>query len=279
MVCLVNPLKKRADKIQRGVQVAVMVFSLFLSVLSLIFLNFNQTNEASLPDKSSFPLIDHLKIGKGALSLSPRLLTLSLEGLAQELVLIGKKTRPREVGGGAICLGLKSSGEKKELMIGERTSVSKQKESYTFVDNKKNSFSLLPLNFQDNRLFLQIEGPFNEQEEIVLSTSPLFYRALNDEIFLKPLENGRLWKPDLFLSQWGGEEYKSLSSKYRVEIADRIFFLSVGDLLWWDGDEWQRGEGTGCPVATVVSASSQQLKLKVWDSTGYQVYPHRYSFV
>jgi hypothetical protein len=50
-----------------------------------------------------------------------------------------------------------------------------------------------------------------------------------------------MWAHDLFLHLWGGEEYRLLSAKHKVEIENKVYFLSVGDTLWWDGSEWKMG--------------------------------------
>jgi hypothetical protein len=80
-----------------------------------------------------------------------------------------------------------------------------------------------------------------------------------------------MWAPDLFLHQWGGEEYRDLSAKQKVEIDNKIYFLSVGDLLYFDGGEWKVGKSAldDAPLAKLISKSGQQMTFEVWNSTGY----------
>jgi hypothetical protein len=119
-------------------------------------------------------------------------------------------------------------------------------------------------------VLLQIEAP-GLKEEIVLAPSPLFQKSLEDEFYVQSLKKGKTWAPDMFLHQWGGEEYRDLSSKHKIEIDNRVYFLSIGDTLWWDGDAWNTGspEFQNSPAAKVVSCTPQGMKIEVWDPTGY----------
>ena len=75
----------------------------------------------------------------------------------------------------------------------------------------------------------------------------------------------------MFLQQWGGEEYRSLSSKVKLEIGGKVYFLTEGETLWWDGYEWKTGvpHHFEPPVVKLISSSAQGAKVEVWDPTGY----------
>lgn len=79
-----------------------------------------------------------------------------------------------------------------------------------------------------------------------------------------------MWAPDLFLNQWGGDEYRDLSAKHKVEIDDKVYFLSVGDLLSWDEGQWKIGKSyEAVPLAKLVSTFGQGMIFEVWDPSGY----------
>jgi hypothetical protein len=144
-----------------------------------------------------------------------------------------------------------------------------QGSSYTFTD-KQTDLSILPLPMTGSEVLLQIETA-DKKEEVILTSSALFEKSLDGEIYVQSLKKGKMWAPDLFLHQWGGEEYRDLSAKHKVEIDDKVYFLSVGDLLWWDESEWKVGKSVyeDVPLAKLVSTSGQEMKFEVWDPNGY----------
>jgi hypothetical protein len=119
-------------------------------------------------------------------------------------------------------------------------------------------------------VLLQIES-LDKKEEVVLTSSALFERSLEEEAYVQALKKGKLWAPDLFLHQWGGEEYRDLSAKHKVEIDEKVYFLSIGDLLWWDGSEWKIGKSVleDAPLAKCVSSSTQGMAIEVWNPSGF----------
>jgi hypothetical protein len=248
--------------------IAVLAAFLF-SVFWLVSLGLKNQSSGSFVYSASLPSIDYLKIGKGPLAISPKGVSPELEPLVNELVILGKNTRPDSGALSTVCLGFKTSGAQQQLVSGQKLFLAPEGSSYKFTD-EKTDLSILPLPMTGSEVLLQIEMP-GKKEEVILKSSALFAHSLDEETYVQVLKKGKMWAPDLFLHQWGGEEYRDLSAKHKVEIDNKVYFLSVGDLLWWDEGQWKIGKAAfeDAPLAKLVSTSGQEMAFEVWNSNGY----------
>ncbi len=264
-----NPSNFRKEKQMRLVQGALLLAAILFSIFWLVTLGLQNKEARLTPRALPFPSLDYHQIGKGSFAISARVISPEFEPLVQELVLWGKNTRPDCGILSRMCLGFKSSGVKQELVSGQKLFLAQQGASYQFSETATD-LSILPLSLNGAEVLLQIEAP-HKKEEVILAPSSLFQPPLEEEVYVQSLKKGKMWAPDLFLNQWGGEEYRDLSSKHKVEIDERVYFLSVGETLWWDGNQWKIGNSVleDAPIAKLLSTTSQGLTLEVWDSTGY----------
>jgi hypothetical protein len=210
-----------------------------------------------------------MKIGKGPFAISPKGVSPEFEPLVKELVVLGKNTRPDSGALSTVRLGFKTSGAQEQLVSGQKLFLAPQGNSYKFT-GEKTDLSILPLPMTGTDVLLQIETP-DKKEEVILTSSALFERSLDEETYAQILKKGKMWATDLFLHQWGGEEYRDLSAKHKVELDNKVYFLSVGDLLWWDESEWKIGKPVleDAPLAKFVSTSGQGMTFEVWNPSGY----------
>ncbi len=246
----------------------MLLVACLFSIGWLVSLGLKNQQESLLSRSLSLPSIDYAKIGKGALAISQRTISEEFEPLVKELVLLGKNTRPDSGSLLTVRLGFKTSGAQTELISGQRLFLAAQGSSYKFTD-EPTDLSILPLPMAGTEVLLQIETP-QKKEELVLRSSPLFDKSLEGEIYVQALKKGKMWAPDLFLNQWGGDEYRDLSAKHKVEIDDKVYFLSVGDLLSWDEGQWKIGKSyEAVPLAKLVSTFGQGMIFEVWDPSGY----------
>ncbi len=245
-------------------QVGLAVVATFIATVGLLSLG-DHSREASLMQSGfTWPQFDRASLGKGPLGLLPKNLSPVAELLAQELILIGKNTRPDSRGGPGISLGLKSSGDRQDAAFGQKIYLSRDGGSYRF-SKTATDLMILPLSLSGEEVLLQI-GP---TDEIVMTPSLFFQRSLEDEFYVQCVRKGKMWTSDQLLHQWGGEEYQELSTKHKVELGSRVYFLEMGDTLWWDGLAWRRGEEPGAPLMQMISSHAKGVQMEVWDSTGY----------
>ncbi|HEX2580105.1 MAG TPA: hypothetical protein VHK67_06875 [Rhabdochlamydiaceae bacterium] len=250
---------------QGGLILAAALFS----IIWLVLFGLERESGESIARGMPFPSIDHRTIGKGTFAISPRGVSPEFEPLINELVVLGKNTRPDGGAFSTITIGLKTSGDQEQLVSGQKLFVSTDGSRYQFA-SEKTDLSLLPLPMAGSDVLLQIETP-DKKEEVVLKASAFLASSLDEETYVQVLKKGKMWAPDLFLHQWGGDEYRDLSAKQKVEIDNKVYFLSVGDLLWWDQCEWKVGKAVlqDAPLAKFVSSSGQGMHFEVWNPTGY----------
>ncbi len=267
---LLRPSQAKTEKwMWMGVGACLASAAIF-SLFWLSFLVFQKTQNSVSFQGTPLPKVDFSRMGKGLLAISPQVTHVEFESLVQDLIVIGKDNRPDNIEKFNVSLGLKCSGENKELKCGENVFLSKKGTIYQFSE-EKTGLRLIPVALKGSDVVMQIETDTGVSEQVALSPSALFQPSMEDEPYVHSLAKGRMWAPDLFLSQWGGEEYRELSSKSKLEVDHRVHFLNPGDILWWDGGAWQTGfpEIPAAPLARLESASERELKLEVWDSTGY----------
>lgn len=265
---VLNPASLKKEKVFIRVIQGLFGLVFLFAVWSLISIFRTEHEEDFSSFRSSLPQADYLKIGKGPMALSPKGISPALEPVVQDLVLMGKNTRPDFSQNANLCLGLKTSGAKKELISGQNLYLLKKESGYEFSE-ASTDIQLTVLSLNGKEVLVRING-----EEVVLSPSSLFNHALEDEIYVQALKQGKTWAPDIFLSQWGGEEYRLLGKKNKIEIGGRVYFLAVGETLWWDGEEWQAGEPDpsaplAAPLAQLTAFSESGSQLEVWNGPGF----------
>ena len=266
---LLKPIDRKQQLLAWLPQGVVLLTVFLFSVYWLVSLGFQNSLSFSFSRAVSFPSIDYMKIGKGPFAISLKGVSPEFEPLVKELVIIGKNRRPDSGALSMISLGFKTSGDKQQIIAGQKLYLARNGDSYKFTD-EKTDLSILPLPTTGSDVLLEIETP-SQKEEVVLTSSPLFEQSLDGESYVQSLKKGKMWPTDLFLHQWGGEEYRDLSAKHKVEIDHKVYFLSVGDLLSWDGSEWKIGTTTldEAPLAKLISASGQKMAFEVWNPSGY----------
>jgi len=89
-------------------------------------------------------------------------------------------------------------------------------------------------------------------------------------------QRARWYGVDRFLERHGGEEYKEISGKNRIDFNDDddkySVFVGEGSTLIWDGKTWQDVEpgelSRGHPLLYVKKIDERLMNLELWDSEG-----------
>lgn len=267
---LINPSWKKLERLTFKMQMSVMVAAVLMAAMGLLALSHPPKDMSPMQSRFTLPRFDLANIGKGPLGLIPKKLSPVAELLAQELILIGKNTRPDSWGSFPISLGLKSSGDRQDGGFGQKIYLSQDGDSYRF-SKTATDVMILPFSLSGEQVLLQMTQMSGFTDEIVITPSVFFQRSVEDESYFQCVKKGKVWTSDQLLHQWGGEEYHDLSLKHKVELGGRVYFLDVGDKLWWDGMAWRRGapEEAETPLLQLTSSNAGGIQLEVWDSTGY----------
>ncbi len=205
-------------------------------------------------------------IGQGPLALSLPI-SKELQPLMQELILIGANTRPdQEL---SCSLALRSSAQKKTIFLGETLFLELKEDRFIFSD-VPTEFGIKARSLANNVLICDIYHQ-NSHESCSLNSSAIFTHSLDQESYIEVLKKGAVWGKDVFLSGWGGEEYKEMMSKAKISIGPDVYFLKPGDCLYWNGEMWthELESDVIVPIAQVIKTSSEGTDFQVWDSSGF----------
>jgi len=117
-----------------------MLLAAFLfSIFWLVSMGLQSYDSGSFSRALARPSIDYMKIGKGPLAISPKDISPEFEPLVKELVVLGKNTRPDSGALSTVSIGLKTSGDQKQLVSGQKLFLAVQGGSYKFTDEKPTS--------------------------------------------------------------------------------------------------------------------------------------------
>lgn len=215
-----------------------------------------------------FPSISIESLGQGPLALN-KLQSTKLQPLLQELVLIGANTRPDQDHDRVCSLALRTSGEERTLSVGETVYFEVKDEKLCFTQ-EATDLALTARSLEMDQLICEIKTQ-NISESCILSSSAIFSHLLDQELYVDVLKKGATWGKDVFLTGWGGDEYRDMTNRVKVSLGPDVYFLKPGDCLWWNGDAWVdtiESDSIG-PIAQLVKATSQGADFQVWDSTGF----------
>lgn len=280
---VLNPFKKNREKFGRVCQIG-MLFVLWIYTLWLLFGFLYSIPSYKQRKMINAPLnLDINNIGKGPLALIPIQSDTKFIPLIRELVLIGKNTRPDQVNHvSSLQLGFKSSSSKREAIDGETLFVSMNQKGQYIFSQQPSEISLMPLlgdkDFKDESIIMQINLGLNKSEKIRIPLPNFLKKSLDEECYVIDFKKGKMWDFDVFLKEWGGSDYQDLASQYRLEINGKVIFLSVGDCLFWNGEEWQKKTELtlGKPLAKLFAVSSDEAKFEIWDEKGYISIFHKF---
>ncbi len=217
-------------------------------------------------EEITLPSISVTALGQGPLALTlPQ--SKELQPILGELVLIGANTRPDQ---DRICsIALRSSGEERVFSIGE-TLFFEIKGGKLLFSKANTDLSLTARSLEKGQLLCEIKNG-SLSETCSLTSSAIFSRGLEQEAYLEMLKKGAVWGKDVFLSGWGGDEYREMTSKTKISLGPDVYFLKPGDCLWWNGEAWvaEIESDEAGPIAQLVKASPQGADFQVWDASGF----------
>ncbi|MBI2742323.1 MAG: hypothetical protein HYX48_00195 [Chlamydiales bacterium] len=235
-------------------------------------------------------------IGGGPLSLNASRSSQFIPRLGSELLLLGRNTRPdAHQTETLMLLGSKATGEEKCVKVGEIVYLSeldKEKDGKRGLRFSGDAASIWVKPIAMNRhsvtfevyRFLQDEQK-EERSQLVLSPVDEIQRkrsislSQKDETpYAKAAKEARHWGKDRLLEVYGGDEYRRLREKEKVQFgqdeAGSVFFVSSGDLLAWDEGRWNKVSSisevsSSQPLVQIKSASPRGVEAELWDETGF----------
>ncbi len=241
---------------------------LWLTILLTFLLWFHLIFKQPSTQKLEHPLpkITLSALGEESLALS-RPLSKELQPLLHDLMLIGVNTRPDQE---LLCsLALRSSAQEKTISLGETLYFETKDGRFLFSDTPTElTFTARAL---ENNLLLCDLKHNEASETCALNGSVIFSHALDQEPYIEALKQGAVWGKDVFLTGWGGEEYREMTNKAKISVGPDVHFLKPGDCLFWNGTQWVSewaSQDLG-PIAQLMKATLHGADFQVWDPTGF----------
>jgi hypothetical protein len=149
-----DPSKKGFANLASSSGGSVFCFSFFY--FFLVKLGMQDRVSPAFVHAASLPSIDYMKIGKGSFATSSKEVGPEFEPLINELVIIGKNTRPDSGALSMLSLGFKTSGQQQQIVSGQKIFLAAVENSYQFTD-EKTELSILPLPMEGSDVLVQIE--------------------------------------------------------------------------------------------------------------------------
>ena len=199
-------------------------------------------------DHFLYPKSFYESIGSGPLSLKASQFSPFTPNLSRELMVTAQNTRP-DAKSDEICLLLNLKNAKQEQVVLNGQSV--------FLDYCEGKNSGLPLKFSSiktclwikplvldkNSVLIEVvkeihpeenkEKFYEEKTQFILQVAnsrPVKddkYNNKADQFYVDSLRQAKWWGVDKLIQIYGGEEYKEMSEKHKVEVSDEIQLIFV----------------------------------------------------
>lgn len=268
---LVNHKQPAREKLVLRLCKGLFCLSAVMTVFILCYLVNSPSRYSEKTSSFELPCVDKSMLGSGPLSLISSQLPSSMQSILHDLILVGANTRPDQDHDRELTLALRSTGEHKKVSIGETVYLESNDQEWRF-SSQPTETALTPYSLENLRVVCEIKNA-SLKTQSVLTTSPIFSKSLQSEDYISLLKKGESWGPDVFLTGWGGEEYRDLTKKAKISIGPDVFFLKPGDCIWWNGVRWTQEIHTDDigPVAQLIKTSPSQegAHFQVWDETGF----------
>lgn len=260
---------------------------------------YSPSRECGLP-KGAFELSEeaYQRIGDSCLALEEAQFTLQLPDLRQQLIYYGKNGRPDGASNHTL-LHFSLNGNKNVVSIApdEKLYLTYDRKSmpgrYVFSSNNEKTSLWVEAHPIDHEAQIHVVLE-NEKGETISEPEAFVQFRLPEKEFIR--HAGTTWElgsfrvdgtllarqrarwcgVDRFLEDHGGDEYKNIAGKQRVDFGENddlySVFLQAGDCLIWNENRWKvvaPGEASlGYPLVVVKKVDERLMTFELWDVEG-----------
>lgn len=242
--------------------------------------------------------IAYQSIGEPVLSLQVSPPTIQLPDLRALLIYYGKNGRP-DAQAGHILLHFSMNGSKSVIAVAPEEPLylvyDKKLVPHRYVFSPKNEKSALWVEAkpQDNEVLLTVSMQ-NDKGELITEPESFAHFKLPEKEFIRyagaawdigtwrvdgtllARQRARWFGTDRFLERHGGEEYKDIIGKQRIDFGENedvySVFVGLGDCLIWDDNQWKNttpSEHTlNHPLLVVKKIDERLMTFELWDVEG-----------
>lgn len=245
---------------------AVVALTLALSLYYSLAIARPKPIEQIQPKVQEVLGVDGEKILSGPLGLYENKRSLLALALEQNLSLLVQNVRPDlRLGEKIFFLALKGSPVRKEIKEGEPIHFHWDDQKFDFAEEGR---QMVPHIVNGSEVLLKLGD-----EEVILQPVQQKQGQLRKDVDNFNLLQAKWWGNDLFFREYGGDEYRELSKKYKIEMQDGrgSYFLYVKprDYLTYHEGRWRVGEAEPeAPLAVVRAVSDREIEIEAWDPAG-----------
>ncbi len=277
-------------------------------ILALIY-GLNSSNEMFIPElskkkmtlpKSAFAKTpeEYNAIGPPLLKLKYSPMSLQLPDLRNFLSYYGKNERP-DAGDGEALLHFGIAGSKEIQSIAPESPLylvyekDQPKVQYIFSPENKETSLWIEATPREKEALVNVSMK-NERGEIIRKPVEYARFVLKEKIFtpygnrrweigkwkvdgtLLARQRARWYGKDLFLEKHGGEEYKEIANKQRIDFGEKedrySIFLGEGDAAAWINGRWKPvapgGNSQKYPLLVLTKVEDRLLRFELWNVGG-----------
>lgn len=265
-----------------------------LTLLSLLFLVKSYFHEDSLPHSpSSSPSssqYNYSLIGTGPLALKKDRWSALLTFLSHQIVITPEYKRPSPHSlphPHALSITLKSSGATQTILPEEKIFLTAAPSSLEFSKTPSQLW-IIPKVKTAGSLKLEvsiIDEISKEEHHFSFEADLLQEKPQAVGPHCDSLTQSKWWGTDLLFQEYGGEEWRSHSSKQKIYMGTHdpyLLFLEEGDFLIWENFHWKLAaeppSSADVLIAHVKKIQSQEIELAIWGpgaTTPEWVYVHK----
>lgn len=225
-------------------------------------------------------------IGMGPLSLKGNAISPLAAALSREIVLLAQSSRPNIHGeAGHLLIEIKNSTKQmniesgKEIYLQYQLSEEGNPDRFQF-SSEPTDFWIQPAILDSSSVLIKAAKVKDQEErfEFVLTNQAGQGSAeFEQKDFYKCLKKAKWWGQDILFRLYGGEEYQKLKDKHKLELigaeSPYVCLISQGDYLSFENGKWKTIDlaeaSSSCPLAYVNEITANQLKIEIWDETGF----------
>lgn len=223
---------------------------------------------------------------------------LQLPDLRQQLIYHGKNGRPdAQQANTLLYFGFKGGQALSSTAPGGRLYLQHlprpSAQPYTFSQNNEETSLWIEPILQDNEVVIKVFMK-NDQGELVREPQAHAEFRLPEKEYmhaggtnwqigpfrvdgtLLARQHAKWYGKDIFLETHGGDEYKEMAGKQRIDLGENegrySVFMQLGDFLIWDGDRWRavkpEESSLSYPILTVKRVDDRLMTFELWDVDG-----------
>lgn len=206
--------------------------------------------------------------------------------LSREIVLLAQSSKPSAHGEeGHLLMGIKNSAMQMNIECGKviylQYQLSEEGHPHLFqFSSEATDFWIKPSILDSSSVLIKAARVQDQEEkcEFVLTNhSKQASSAFEQKDFYKCLKKAKWWGQDILFRLYGGVEYQKLKDKHKLEMtgvpSPYVCLVSQGDYLSFENGKWRTIDlseaSSSCPLAYVSEITASQLKVEVWDETGF----------